>query len=58
MALETTLNEIIKTNAKVVDALKQFEDGKAKMEYALIAMEKKQVDMESRLLNLLTVHLI
>ncbi|KAH3805358.1 hypothetical protein DPMN_133661 [Dreissena polymorpha] len=49
LALETTLNEIRKTNSKVVDALKQLEDGKAKVESSLAIMEKKQIEMESRL---------
>ncbi|KAH3859890.1 hypothetical protein DPMN_102711 [Dreissena polymorpha] len=48
-ALETTLNEILKTNAKVVDALKQLEDEKGKVESTLAVMEKKQIEMESRL---------
>ncbi|XP_052216578.1 uncharacterized protein LOC127834604 [Dreissena polymorpha] len=49
LALETTLSEILKTNAKVVHALKLLEDGKAKVESTLAEMEKKQIDIESRL---------
>ncbi|KAH3805364.1 hypothetical protein DPMN_133667 [Dreissena polymorpha] len=49
LALETTLNEIVKTNDKVLDALKQLEDGKAKLESSLAVMEKTQIEMESRL---------
>ncbi|KAH3898318.1 hypothetical protein DPMN_022546 [Dreissena polymorpha] len=47
LALTTTLNEILKTNAKVVDALKQ--DEKIKVESSLALMEKQQIKMESRL---------
>ncbi|KAH3805419.1 hypothetical protein DPMN_133722 [Dreissena polymorpha] len=54
LALETTLNEIVKTNTKVVDALKQLEDGKAKMETTLAVMKKKQIAMESRLADYIT----
>ncbi|KAH3805374.1 hypothetical protein DPMN_133677 [Dreissena polymorpha] len=49
LALETTLNDILKTNAKVVDALKQLEDGKAKVDSTLAVMEKKQIEIESTL---------
>ncbi|XP_052216576.1 uncharacterized protein LOC127834603 isoform X3 [Dreissena polymorpha] len=49
LALETTLNDILKTNAKVIDALKLLEDGKEKVESTLADMEKKQIDIESRL---------
>ncbi|KAH3805424.1 hypothetical protein DPMN_133727 [Dreissena polymorpha] len=54
LALETILNEIVKTNTKVVDALKQLEDGKAKMESTLAVMENKQIAMESRLADFIT----
>ncbi|KAH3807737.1 uncharacterized protein LOC127835623 [Dreissena polymorpha] len=49
LALETTLNEILKTNGKVGDALKDLEDGKAKVESTLAVIEQKQLDMESKL---------
>ncbi|KAH3805359.1 hypothetical protein DPMN_133662 [Dreissena polymorpha] len=51
LALETTLSDIMKTNAQVVDALKQLKDGKAKVESTLEVMEKKQIEMESRLID-------
>ncbi|KAH3805357.1 hypothetical protein DPMN_133659 [Dreissena polymorpha] len=35
LALETTLSEIMKTNAKFVEGLKQLEDEKAKVETTL-----------------------
>ncbi|KAH3805366.1 hypothetical protein DPMN_133669 [Dreissena polymorpha] len=49
LALETTLNDILKTNAKVVDALKQLKDGKANVDSTLAVMEKKQIEIESTL---------
>ncbi|KAH3805335.1 hypothetical protein DPMN_133635 [Dreissena polymorpha] len=49
LALETTLNDILKTNAKVVDALKQLEDGKAKVDSTFAVMAKKQTEIESTL---------
>ncbi|KAH3805376.1 hypothetical protein DPMN_133679 [Dreissena polymorpha] len=46
LALETTLNEIMKTNAKVVDALTQLEDAETKVDSTLAVMEKKQIENE------------
>ncbi|XP_052216575.1 uncharacterized protein LOC127834603 isoform X2 [Dreissena polymorpha] len=48
-ALETTHDEIAKTNAKVVDALKQLVEEKAKVESTLAVIEKNLIEMESRL---------
>ncbi|KAH3805349.1 hypothetical protein DPMN_133651 [Dreissena polymorpha] len=54
LALETTLNEIVKTNNKVVDALTQLEDAKAKLESTLAVIEKKHITMVSRLVDFIT----
>ncbi|KAH3805344.1 uncharacterized protein LOC127834040 [Dreissena polymorpha] len=53
-ALETTLKDILKTNANVVDALKQLEDGKMQVESSLAVMEKRQMEMETRLADFIT----
>ncbi|KAH3805392.1 hypothetical protein DPMN_133695 [Dreissena polymorpha] len=54
LALETTLNEIMKTNAKVVDALTQLEDAKTKVDSTLAVMEKKQIEMKSQLADFIS----
>ncbi|KAH3805372.1 hypothetical protein DPMN_133675 [Dreissena polymorpha] len=54
LALETTLNEIVKTNAKVLDALTQLEDAKTKVDSTLTVMEKKQIEMKSQLADFIS----
>ncbi|KAH3805370.1 hypothetical protein DPMN_133673 [Dreissena polymorpha] len=49
IGLENTLKDIMKTHAKVIDALQHLEDGKVLIKSTLKAIEEKQATMESTL---------
>ncbi|KAH3787903.1 hypothetical protein DPMN_166034 [Dreissena polymorpha] len=49
IGLENTLKDIVKTHAKVEDALQQLEDGTVLIKSTLKAIEEKQTTMESTL---------